>query len=84
MMMKIKKTVGVLLLAILLVFSTSPALMAQPASDPAPGDTSPEVQEPVDDYDMRPEIGRIDQGNKVGEKIALLEKEYALSSGAQG
>ena len=57
------------LVAVIAVSSYRP-VVAQTQTDRASGGNSLEVQEPVDERDLKPEIGKIDQaGNKVGEKI---------------
>ncbi len=59
----------VLLVLIIAGFVSQPAV-AQSQSDPASDGAPVEVQEPVDERDLKPEPGRIDQaGSKVGEKI---------------
>jgi MscS family membrane protein len=55
---------------VVLAFFLCQPVVAQTQSEPAAGDTPQGIQEPVDERDLKPEIGKIDQaGNKVGEKI---------------
>jgi hypothetical protein len=61
------------LTAMFLVVFSSPALTAQTAPEEATGGVPSEVQEPVEEHDLKPEIGKIDQaGNKIGEKIEVF------------
>ena len=61
------------LTAMFLVVFSSPALTAQTPPEAVPGGAPPEVQEPIEGQDLKPEIGKIDQaGNKIGEKIEVF------------
>ena len=66
-----RKRSGLLLLMVALVVATVIAAAAQSKSDePASSDAQSAVQEPLEERDLKPEIGRIDEaGTKVGEKI---------------
>jgi MscS family membrane protein len=73
MMMIIKMKRVLLLTAMVLVVFSSPALTAQATPEEGPGGAPPEVQEPIEGHDLKPEIGKIDQaGNKIGEKIEVF------------
>ena len=48
----------------------------------ASGDSAQEVQEPVDEHDLKPETGKIDQaGSKIGEKIEQFGDKASDSVG---
>jgi MscS family membrane protein len=64
------KILKIILLVVIISSSFCQSVMAQTQPEPASGDTPPAVQEPVEERDLKPEIGKIDQaGNKVGETI---------------
>ena len=64
------RTVVSMVFVVVLAFFLCQPVVAQTQSEPAAGDTPLGIQEPVDERDLKPEIGKIDQaGNKVGEKI---------------
>jgi MscS family membrane protein len=65
------KIIATVLLVVMTAFPfCHPVAMAQTQSDRTADGATTEVQEPVDEHDLKPEIGKIDQaGNKVGEKI---------------
>ena len=64
------KILRTILLVVIIAVSFSQPAIAQTQSDRVSEGTATEVQEPVDERDLKPETGRIDQaGNKVGEKI---------------
>jgi hypothetical protein len=64
------KILKIILLVVIISSSFCQSVMAQTQPEPASGDTPPEVQEPIEEHDLKPEIGKIDQaGNKVGETI---------------
>jgi MscS family membrane protein len=65
------KIIATGLLVVMMAFLfCHPVAMAQTQSDRTADGATTEVQEPADEPDLKPEIGKIDQaGNKVGEKI---------------
>ena len=64
------RTVGAMLLVLVIAFSLCQPVMAQTQSKPATGNSPQAVQEPVDERDLKSETGRLDQaGKKVAEKI---------------
>jgi MscS family membrane protein len=64
------KILKIILLVVIISSFFCQSVMAQTQPEPASGDTPPAVQEPVEERDLKPEIGKIDQaGNKVGETI---------------
>lgn len=67
------KILRILFLFLVIGVSFSWPVMAQTQTNGESDGTSVEVQESVDERDLKPEIGTIDQaGNKVGEKIEQL------------
>jgi MscS family membrane protein len=64
------KILVTLLLLVIIAFSCYRPVVAQTQSDGQSDGTAVEAQEPLNEYDFKPEIGKIDQaGNRVGEKI---------------
>lgn len=64
------KILNIILLAVIIFSPFCQSTMAQKQPEAASGGTPQEIQEPVDERDLKPDMGKIDQaGNKVGEKI---------------
>ena len=69
-MARFKKILRLLSLVVIVGFSFSRPILAQTQTDRESDVTAVEVHESVDERDLKPDIGKIDQaGNKVGEKI---------------
>jgi MscS family membrane protein len=69
-MASFSKILGILILVVIIGFSFSRPVVAQTQTGGESDGSAVEVQEAVDERDLKPEIGKIDQaGSKVGEKI---------------
>jgi MscS family membrane protein len=69
-MASFSKILRILSLVVIIAFSFCRPVMAQTQTDGESDGTPVEVQEPDNEYDFKPEIGKIDEaGNKVGERI---------------
>jgi len=69
-MASFSKILGILILVVIIGFSFSRPVVAQTQTGGESDGSAVEVQEPVDERDLKPDIGKIDQaGSKVGEKI---------------
>ncbi len=69
-MASFSKILGILILVVIIGFSFSRPVVAQTQTGGESDGSAVEVQDPVDERDLKPDIGKIDQaGSKVGEKI---------------
>ncbi len=69
-MASFSKIPRILSLVVIIAFSFCRSVMAQTQTDGESDGTPVEIKEPVNEYDFKPEIGKIDEaGNKVGERI---------------